>query len=83
MGSPSENIRDARVRAGLEPEDVARAVGLNKPWYYDVEGRDDEVTDCISLATLMAIARTLGTTALELLEGPGHLGGSSSDPALI
>jgi len=71
MGSPSENIRAARVRAGLEPEDVARAVGLNKPSYYDVEASDDEVTGNISLATLAAIARCLGTTAVELLEGPG------------
>lgn len=76
MGSPSENIRAARVRAGVEPEDVARAVGLNKPWYYDVEGRDDEVTGNISMATLMAIARTLGTTAVELLGGPGTVGGA-------
>lgn len=83
MGSPSENIRAARVRAGMEPEDVARAVGLNKPWYYDVEGSDDEVTGNISMATLIAVARMLGTTAVELLDGPGAVGGaakrSSSD----
>jgi transcriptional regulator with XRE-family HTH domain len=71
MGSPSENIRAARVRAGLQPEDIARAAGLNKPSYYDVEASDDEVTGNISLATLTAIARYLGTTAVELLEGPG------------
>jgi len=51
--SPSENIRVARDRAGLEPEDVARAVGLNKPSYVDVEGHDDEVTGNISLATVI------------------------------
>src|SRR5690349_16439660 len=71
MGSPSENIRAARVRAGLQPEDVARAAGLNKPSYYDVEASDYEVTGNISLATLTAIARCMGTTAVELLEGPG------------
>ena len=77
MGSPSENIRAARVRAGMEPEDVARAVGLNKPWYYDVEGRDDEVTGNISMTTLMTIARTLGTTVVALLEGPEMAGAPS------
>lgn len=77
MGSPSENIRLARLRTGLEPEDVARAVGLNVPWYRDVEGDDDEVTGNISLGTLMAIARTLNTTTVELLEGPGTLGGAA------
>jgi transcriptional regulator with XRE-family HTH domain len=61
----------------MEPEDVARAVGLNKPWYYDVEGRDDEVTGNISLVTLMAIARTLGTTTVALLDGSGTVGGAS------
>jgi transcriptional regulator with XRE-family HTH domain len=76
MGSPSENIRAARIRAGLQPEDVARAVGLSKPSYYDIEGRDDEVTGNISVATLMAIARTLGTTAAELLDGAGTVAGA-------
>lgn len=71
MGSPSKNIRAARVRAGMQPEEVARAVGLNKPGYYEVEEHDDEVTGNISMATLMAIARTLGTTAAALLGGPG------------
>jgi len=82
MGSPSENIRAARVRAGLEPEDVARAVGLNKAWYHDVEARDDEVTGNISLGTLIAIARRQGTTAVELLEGPvTHAGRSKRSSA--
>jgi hypothetical protein len=68
----------------LEPEDVARAIGLNKPWYYDVEGRDDEVTDTISLATLIAIARTLGTTVIELVEGPGsHVSSKRSRSDLV
>lgn len=70
MGSPSENIRTARLRAGLRPEDVARAVGLNKPSYYDVEASDDEVTGNISLATLTTIARCLGTTVADLLDCP-------------
>ena len=70
MESPSKHIRVARVRAGLQPEDVARAVGLNKPSYYDLEASDVEVTGNISLATLTAIARCLGTTTVELLEGP-------------
>ena len=83
MGSPSENIRDARVRAGLEPEDVARAVGLNKPWYYDVEGRDDEVTDCISLATLMTIHGLWARRPWGFLEGPDTSAVHPSNPALI
>jgi transcriptional regulator with XRE-family HTH domain len=69
MGSASENIRLARTRAGLEPAAVAAAVGLNKPWYYDVEAYDYEVTDNISLRKLAAIARTLGTTVPEIIDG--------------
>jgi transcriptional regulator with XRE-family HTH domain len=83
MGSPSENIRVARVRAGLQPEDVAQAVGLTKPSYYDLEDSDDEVTGSISMATLAAIARFLGTTPVEVLEGqatqPGRPKRPSSD----
>jgi transcriptional regulator with XRE-family HTH domain len=82
MGSPSENIRLARIRAGLEPEDVARAIGLNVPWYRDVEGDDDEVTGNVSLGTLMAIARTLNMTTVELLEGPGTLGDAAKRSGL-
>jgi hypothetical protein len=74
MSSPSENIRVARLRAGVEPAEVARSAGLNTPWYFDVEGHDDEVTGNISLGALKAIARSLATTPLELLEGPGMVG---------
>jgi transcriptional regulator with XRE-family HTH domain len=70
MGMPSENVRLARTRAGLEPADVAQAVGLNKSSYYELESHDDEATTGISLGILRAVARTLGTTAVELLEGP-------------
>lgn len=65
----------------MEPEEVARAAGLNKPWYFDVEGRDDEVTGNISLRALKAIARVLGTTPLELLEGPGVVGAAAPGSA--
>jgi transcriptional regulator with XRE-family HTH domain len=78
MGSPSENVRLARARAGLEPADVALAVGLNEPSYYDLEAHDgEEVTGNISLGMLSAIARTLRTTTVELLEGHGAVGPAS------
>ena len=77
MGSPSANFRLARSRAGLEPADVARAVGLNKQSYHDLESHDDEVTGNISLGTLSAIARTLDTTVVELLDGPDAAGPTS------
>ena len=54
----------------MEPDEVARSAGLNKPSYFDVEAYDDEVSGNISLRALKAIARTLGTTAVKLLEGP-------------
>ena len=78
MSSPSENIRLARIRAGKEPEEVARSAGLKKPTYiFHVEAHDDEVMGNISLRALKSIARTLGTTSLELLEGPDAIGASS------
>jgi DNA-binding XRE family transcriptional regulator len=63
MNSRSENIRLARIRAGMTPEAVARSAGLNKPTYlFHVEAHDDEVRGNISLRALKSIARTLGTT---------------------
>jgi transcriptional regulator with XRE-family HTH domain len=70
MGSPSENLRLARERAGLEPAQVAEATGLNRPWIYDLEADDDEVVGNISLRVLAVLARTVGTTPLQLVEGP-------------
>jgi hypothetical protein len=58
----------------MQPADVARAVGLKEPSYYDLESHDDEVTGNISLGTLAAIARALGTTTVELLDGPDTIG---------
>jgi transcriptional regulator with XRE-family HTH domain len=82
MSSPSENIRLARIRAGKQPEEVARAAGLNNPTYiFHVEVQDDEFTGNISLRALKAIARTLETTPLEILEGAGAVGASPHRPA--
>ena len=73
------------MRAGLEPAEVASAVGLSKSWYHEVEFHDDEAAGNISLGTLEAIARRLGTTAVELLEGPGAAiaAGKRSLPVLV
>jgi len=48
-------------------------VGLNPPWYYDLEAYPIEITGNISLRVLAVIARTLGTTTLQLLEGADTL----------
>jgi transcriptional regulator with XRE-family HTH domain len=78
MSSPSENIRLARIRAGKEPEEVARSAGLNKPTYiFHVEADDDEVRGNISLRALKSIARALGTTPLQILEGADAVAASS------
>lgn len=58
----------------MEPDEVARAAGLNKPSYFDLEGSDDEVTGNISLRSLTAIAHALKATPLELLAGHGAAG---------
>jgi ribosomal-protein-alanine N-acetyltransferase len=67
--SPSENLRLARERAGLEPEQVANATGLNKPWIYCLESHDDEVVGNISIRVLAVLAGTVGTTPLALIDG--------------
>ena len=71
MSSPSERIREARERLGLEPSEVAAAAGLNYDAYFDVEHCDDEATSNISLDQLIVIGRLIGLTPLGILEGSG------------
>ncbi|MEO8621271.1 MAG: hypothetical protein ABI625_09420 [bacterium] len=71
MSSSAERIREARERAGIEPDAVAAAAGLNSDWYFDVESYDAEVTSNISLDQLIIITQAVGLTPLGALEGPG------------
>lgn len=73
--SANERMRAARERLGLTPEQVANQIGLNAPWYYDLEAYPDEVFSTISLEHLRLLGRALA------LEPATILVGDASQPA--
>jgi transcriptional regulator with XRE-family HTH domain len=59
MHRPGERLRQARERAGKTQRDIATAIGIPLPAYYDLEDFD-ELTDVISLAELSHLSKHLG-----------------------
>ena len=64
----AKRIAAAREKAGLSHEVVAHSIGLDAPSYWDLEAYDDEAFMAVSIAELVALARTLGVSTLDLLE---------------
>ena len=64
-----DRLRAARERSGLSQSDVAKRSGLTPSEYWDLEERESEVLDCVTLAELRRIADGVGTTISELLFG--------------
>lgn len=56
---PEDRLKEARIKAGLSEEEVARHIGINKPWYYDLESHDDEIISTLDLAVLFHLCRLL------------------------
>lgn len=54
-----EFIRKRREALGLEPEEIASRVGLNRASYYDLEACEDELTTCVSLAEIARLETVL------------------------
>jgi transcriptional regulator with XRE-family HTH domain len=73
MTSYALRIRQLRDRAGKSHVEVAQAVGINLPWYYDVETYDDEATMTLSVRQLQLLAQTLGVSLRHLLTSADEL----------
>jgi len=76
---PAERLRRARENAGKSPQEVAGAVGMSVPNYYDLES-DDELYNNISLRALRDVCKALGVQARDLFEegrGQEHAGAVS------
>ncbi|HET9251535.1 MAG TPA: helix-turn-helix transcriptional regulator [Candidatus Eisenbacteria bacterium] len=69
MSTPSQRIRAARERTGLQIGEVAYRCGLSYEHYNDIESYDDDAAQTISLEALRRLSRSLGVTALFILEG--------------
>jgi len=66
MGTAAQ-IRYFRVRAGKPPGEVAKHLGLNEAWYYDLETRDDELASTLTLFQAIELASVLGVRLHDLL----------------
>ena len=64
--STASQFRKLRERIGLSHEQVAQQVGISTPSVWDIEGHEDELSDCYSLLELQKIAQTLGVRPIEL-----------------
>jgi transcriptional regulator with XRE-family HTH domain len=59
-----KHIREAR---GLDPHKLAREIGVNSAWYYDLESEREDWSDEISIQGLRKLARALDVSPSSLL----------------
>lgn len=83
MAVPSyaRRLREIRKRVGKTAEELASAVGISTPAYYDLEDSDELVT-CLSIVELYRLCEALSTRPDLLLTGKAWTGSkriSSSD----
>ncbi len=67
--TPPNRLKKAREATGLDEHSVARLAGITSPWYYDLEGDDDELAMTLSLEKLCHLAEIVRTDPLVLLIG--------------
>jgi transcriptional regulator with XRE-family HTH domain len=65
----ASRIQEARLRTGLSDTEVALRLGLTVSAYWDLERRDDEAFESISLRDLAALGRILMVQPRVLLFG--------------
>ena len=65
--SSAQRIKEARIKAGLSAEEVAKIIDLGIHAYDDLESYDDEVFNCISLKQLRNLSELLSVRAIDLV----------------
>jgi transcriptional regulator with XRE-family HTH domain len=68
MKKPEERLREARERLGISQRELASALGISVPSYYDLEDSDD-LTDTISLDRLSKLCSLLSVDPRFLFSG--------------
>jgi transcriptional regulator with XRE-family HTH domain len=63
-------VRALRIRAGKSQTEMAERLGLNVAWYADLERKDDQLAQTLTLFKAMELASLLGVTVHELLDQP-------------
>jgi transcriptional regulator with XRE-family HTH domain len=77
---PNERLLAFRLRTGLSRAKIAEQLGINEPWYWDLETYPDELAATLDVAQLCLLARLLNIR-------PGlffsDLPSDSIDPAML
>jgi transcriptional regulator with XRE-family HTH domain len=76
MGSLGSKLKLARELSGKTEREVAAALGISVPSYYDLETFDDELETCLSLAEVSKLCSLLRIDPVWLFT-EGDLKGSS------
>ena len=63
-------IRALRIRAGKSQVQLARELGIDIAWYADLERRDEELADTLTIFKAMELASLVGVTLFELVNQP-------------
>src|SRR5258706_12528529 len=79
MTTPSKALRVARERSEKTEKEIAEAVGINTPSYYDLEDSDDEFFVAASLNGLGRLCATLKLGPESLLGSIEHGGDGIRD----
>ena len=66
--STASQFRKLRERIGLSHEQVAERVGISAPSVWDIEGHDEELSECYLLSELQIFGRVLGVHPLEFFD---------------
>src|SRR5437899_436668 len=67
--TPASRLKRAREAVGLDQHAVAELIGINLPWYYDLEAYGDELASTLSLEEVCHLAEVVRTDPLVLLIG--------------
>lgn len=67
MSSVPERIKQARVALGFSHAEMADAVSMNLPSYYDLESQSDEWETAVELSQLVALSQKLETPLFRLI----------------
>ena len=62
-------IIQARERLQLRPQEVANAISMNRPSYWDLETVEDEIANAVCLRQIVALCNLLKLSPWELFTG--------------
>ena len=66
MAEACDRLRDARIKSGRSPVDLAASCGISPSSYHDLEAFSDDLYMSMSLSELAALCRAIGIKMTDL-----------------